>query len=311
MLKRSKRLIILSFIGALVFLLTRIPAQAEKENMWTGPWTFSVSHSTVDVFGAPEADAQPQFQVYKNMRFDPTETVIKDGYKWFKLGDKNFWVPAVEPDGIVNFEITPKQPEIVDLYGILDQPHRYAVKMVKYPGAKGRMETYEKVDGEYIMRHTYTLTYRREGPKTNYGDLKSPGGNVIRYLYRTTKSSMNGWDKNGEKFGVYKVSFPMPHDALPHLMAGRITPYQYNKIPTINWKGEGENRMLYPHPPSYMGADIVLHTKRWGSRGCINIENEAMSYFYHHDIVTENDKEIIPLVIYDEDVIAPPIGELF
>jgi len=173
------------------------------------------------------------------------------------------------------------------------------------------METYEKTDDGYRLRHIYPITYRKEGQKTRYGDLKSPGGNVVRYMYRTRRSGMNGWDKNGNPFGVYKISYPMPHDALPHLMAGRITEAQYNKIPAINWKGEGENRMLYPHPHSYMGADIVLHTARKGSRGCLNIENEQMSFFYHEDLVTENDKEIIPLVIYDEEVIAPPVGDLF
>ena len=54
----------------------------------------------------------------------------------------------------------------------------------------------------------------------------------------------------------------------------------------------------------------MLHTKNRGSRGCINIENDEMSFMYHSDLVTENDKEIIPLVIYDEGVDAPPIGVL-
>lgn len=35
-----------------------------------------------------------------------------------------------------------------------------------------------------------------------------------------------------------------------------------------------------------------------------------MSRLYHEDLVTENDQEIIPFVIYDEDVQAPPIGQL-
>ena len=118
---------------------------------------------------------------------------------------------------------------------------------------------------------------------------------------------MNGWDASGDPFGVYKTSFPMPHDGLPHLLKGNISTYQYNKLPAINQNSNGE---FLPHPGSYMGADIVLHTKRKGSRGCINIENEAMSYLYHKDLVTELDREIIPLVIYDEDVIAPPIGKL-
>lgn len=200
---------------------------------------------------------------------------------------------------------------IIDRYGILNMPHRYAVKFVKYPGAIGRMETYEKKGDEYIMRHTYTADYPKEGPKENPWDLKTVGGNVVRYLYRTTKSGMNGWNKESESFGVYKVSFPMPHDLEPLLEAKKITKAQYDKIPAINYKGIGENKMLYPHPKSAVGADIVLHTARKGSRGCIMIENEAMSRMYHEDLVTENDKELIPLIIYDEDVIAPPIGQLF
>ena len=307
-----KRLLVLSSICILTFLLTRINAEA-KNTTWTNNFVYTVAHQTVDVFEAPDINLRPQFKIYQNMSFKPAESIIQNGYKWLKLNEKSYWVPAVEPNGIVNFvaKPEPKNPQILDLYGIMDQPHRYVVKMVKYPGAQGRIETYKKMGKKYVMQHTYTATYRKEGPKTKYYDLKSPGGRVIRYLYRTTRSGMNGWDKNGKHFGVYKVSYPMPHDALPHLLAGRITIHQYNKIPTINYRGSEENRMLYPHPPSYMGANIVLHTKRKGSRGCINVENEAMSRFYHEDVVTENDKEIIPFVIYDEDVIAPPIGELF
>ena len=305
-----KKLAVLGLICVLTFLLTHIePAQA-KSGAWRTDQVFVVTNETIDVFNVPDINSEPQFKVYQNMSFKPTESIINNGYKWFKLGNKNYWTPAVEPNGIVNFSIKAKQPQILDLYGIMEQPHRYAVKMVKYPGAKGRIETYKKIDGKYVMQHTYTASYRREGPKSKYSDLKSPGGRVIRYLYRTTRSGMNGWDKSGRHFGVYKVSYPMPHDALPHLLAGRITIHQYNKIPAINYQGSDENRMLYPHPPSYMGANIVLHTKSKGSRGCINVENEAMSRMYHEDMVTENDKEIIPFVIYDEDIIAPPIGQL-
>ena len=88
---------------------------------------------------------------------------------------------------------------------------------------------------------------------------------------------------------------------------GTLTEYQYNKLPAINKNSNGQ---YYPHPPSNMGADIVLHTKRRGSRGCIMIPNEEMSHLYNHDLVTENDTEIIPLVIYDENATAPPVGQL-
>lgn len=200
---------------------------------------------------------------------------------------------------------------IVDRYGILKMPHQYAVKFVKYSGSIGRLETYKKISDEYVMQHTYTADYPKEGPKQSPWDMRTAGGNTIRYLYRTTRSGMNGWDKNREHFGVYKVSFPMPHDLEPLLKAGKISEAQYNKIPIINYQGSKGGKMLYPHPKSAVGADIVLHTAKRGSRGCIMVENEAMSRLYHEDLVTENDQEIIPFVIYDEDVVAPPIGELF
>ena len=50
--------------------------------------------------------------------------------------------------------------------------------------------------------------------------------------------------------------------------------------------------------------------ERYQTCRCIMVPNEAMSRLYHEDLVTENDQEIIPFIIYDEDVIAPPIGQL-
>jgi hypothetical protein len=304
-----KRLIALSIIAIGIFILTHTTAA----QTWGLDHTYRVASKTMLAFAVPDVNSGNKFTLYEGMQIDPNDVLVANGYKWFRIGKSGYWVPAVEPQGITHLtpNIDPSSAHIVDLYGIMDMPHRYAVKMVKYEGAQGRIETYEKVGNKYVMRHTYTLYYRKEGPKSVYYDLKSPGGPVIRYIYRTTRSRMNGWDKNRQHFGVYKVSYPMPHDALPHLLSGQISTEQYNKIPVINWQGEGENRMLYPHPSSYMGADIVLHTKRRGSRGCITIQNERMSYLYHHDLVTENDKELIPFVIYDENVIAPPIGQLF
>ncbi len=200
---------------------------------------------------------------------------------------------------------------IVDRYGILKMPHQYAVKFVKYHGSIGRLETYKKIGDEYVMQHTYTADYPKEGPKQSPWDMRTVGGNTIRYLYRTTRSGMNGWNKDREHFGVYKVSFPMPHDVEPLIEAGRLPESYVNKIPIINYRGSEGNQMLYPHPESAVGANIVLHTARKGSRGCIMVPNEAMSQLYHEDLVTENDQEIIPFVIYDEWVEAPPIGQLF
>jgi hypothetical protein len=304
-----KRLIALSIIAIGIFILTHTTAA----QTWGLDQTFTVASKTMLAFNVPDVNSDSKFTLYEGMQLKPTDALVVNGYKWFKIGEKGYWIPAVEPQGVVHLTPyeNPNQPKIVDLYGIMDMPHRYVAKWVKYHGAQGRIETYKKVGDEYVMQHTYTIYYRKDGPKAKYGDLKSPGGPVIRYLYRTTRSGMNGWDKTGQHFGVYKVSFPMPHDALPHLLAGRINTAQYNKIPAINWQGEDENRILAPHPTSYMGANIVLHTKRRGSRGCITIQNERMSFLYNEDLVTENDKEIIPFVIYDEDVIAPAIGELF
>ncbi len=292
--------------GVLAFMAFFAPL-ANAQGRWSLDQTFVVSSAQLTLYQEPRIDSKPGPSLYKGMTFVPSEGVNRDGINWFKVGDRSLWVPAQESGGIVNVAADDgiRESQIIDLYGILDQPHRYAVKLVKFPDAKGRLETYEKTDTGYTIRHTYDVTYRKEGQKDKYGDLKSPGGPVIRYLYRTTKSSMNGWS-NGQPFGVYKVSYPMPHDALPYLLNGKMTLAQYAKIPAVNRIGD----KLYPHPHSMLGADIVLHTKRWGSAGCLNIENEAMSSLYHEDLVTENDQEIIPFVIYDEDVVAPPIGQL-
>ncbi len=200
------------------------------------------------------------------------------------------------------------QEQIMDVYGILDQPHHYAVKLVKFEGAKGRLETYEKTEEGYRLKNVYAVTYSKEGRKSKYGDMKTVGGPYVRYMYRTIKSSMDGRDKDGNSFGVYKISYPMPHDALPYLMAGKMSKESFNQIPVIAKNSNGD---LIPHPQGILGADILIHTAKKGSRGCINVENEAMSALYWNDLASENDRELIPLVIYDEDMEAPPTGSLF
>lgn len=304
-----KKIIVLISICALVFILTHIAGSARAEGArWDIRRTYIVETKTLPVFKAPDISAGQQFVLYKGMAVVPLEAVDKNGYKWFKINSR-YWIPAMEPNGIVNLSLKenydPKK--ITDLYGILTIPHTYAVKLVKFSGATGRIETYKKIDGKYVLQNTYNASYREDGAKAKYGDLKTPGGSIIRYLYRTTRSSMTGWDRKGKSFGVYKVSYPMPHDALPYLISGKMSASQYNTIPAINYHGD----ILFPHPKSMLGADILIHTKAKGSLGCINIENEEMSYFYNQDITTENDKEIIPFVIYDEDAAAPPVGQLF
>jgi len=305
----TKNLAIRFLSGILAFMASFAPL-ANAQGRWGLGQTFVVSSAQLPVYQEPEMGSKPGPSLYKGMTFVPSEEVNRDGIDWFKVGTRSIWVPAMESGGITNVSAEDAEiasPKIIDLYGILDQPHRYAVKLVKFPEAKGRLETYEKTDSGYQLRKTYEVTYRKEGLKDKYGDLKSPGGPVIRYLYRTTSSAMNGRDNEGQSFGVYKVSYPMPHDALPYLLSGKMTLAQYANIPAINRIGG----KLYPHPHSMLGADILIHTARRGSLGCFNIENEAMSSLYHNDLVTENDQEIIPFVIYDEGVVAPPTGELF
>ena len=307
-----KKIIILTLICVIILLFPDNGIARSKTISWNQSDTFTVSSDSIPAYTDPAIGAKAKIHLYKGMSFSPSETIDKEGYLWFEIG-KKFWIQAIEPQGIVNLtagEAVSKN-KIIDMYGILDLPHRYVVKMVKLPGAEGTLETYEKDGDKYIFRHSYYITYRREGEKNIYGDLKTPGGNVVRYLYRTTNSGMNGRDKEGEKFGVYKMSYPMPHDALPYLLDGRMTIGQYNNIPSINYQGSGDNKRLYPHPHSMLGADILIHTKNYGSAGCVNLENEDMSYLYNEDLVTENDKEIIPLIIYDEDIVAPPLGQLF
>lgn len=287
----------------------------DTSTQWDVTGFFEVSAPTVKVFNSLTAE-KSTFILYKGMRIQSQDIVDKDDVKWIetKFGSKTYFIHAVETDGTTNVipvntlsisTVMEKTPVIKDYYGILDQPHRFAIKLVKEAGAKGRLETYEKTDQGYVFRKSYQVRYRKEGPKSIYGDLKSPGGPVIRYVYRTTNTSRGGVEA-GQSFGGYKVSYPMPHDALPDLQAGIMSPQQYNKIPAINEK----NGVFSPQPHSRLGADIVIHTDVWGSLGCIIMKNEDMADLYLKDLVTKNDKEIIPLVIYDENVVAPAEGQL-
>lgn len=292
-----------------LLVLPLSPKTLADLDRWSLENTYEVSSVTLAVYSEPNINSDVLLTLYNGMDIEPTESLIVDGYKWFKFGEGGYWIAALEPGGVTNVSLKENSGSVAieDSYGILEQPHRYAVKLVKYPGAVGRIETYKKVGDEYVMQHTYTTTYRKEGQKSRYNDLRTAGGNVVRYIYRTKRSLMTGWDSSGQHFGVYKVSYPMPHDGLPHLLSGNISVGQYNRLPAINQNSVG---MFIPHPISRMGANIVLHTKAKGSSGCINIENEAMSRLYHEDMATELDHELIPLVIYDEDVIAPKIGQL-
>lgn len=224
--------------------------------------TYEVSDDTLEVYSKPTTTARSLFVLYKGMDITPTETMFKDGYKWFKFGPQNYWIVAVQPSGYTNVHrLNLNRSHIEDQYGILEQPHNYAVKMVKFAGATARIETYMKVNGEYKLRNTYTGSYPNDGPKDEYGDYKTVGGNVVRYLYRTTRTGMGGKDSRGNEFGAFKVSFPMPHDGYERLMKGTLTTYQYAKLPAINKRSNGD---FFPHPGSNMGADIVLQTVSFG-----------------------------------------------
>lgn len=299
--------IALLLLGAMLLLPSAVYAQSWKEGKW-----FKIASQKVAVYTEPNPAKSPAFDLYQNMVVENQELIESEGVQWLtlKAGSRKYFVPAALPGGntsvVLDQSQSPTPYGIVDYYGILNQPHKYALKLVKYPGAKGRMEVYEKTEDGYAFISAYDVAYPKEGPKAKYGDLKTVGGPVVRYVYRTTRSAMNGRDSEGS-FGVYKVSFPMPHDALPYLMEGKMTLGQYNNIPAINKIGEE----FRPHPGSMLGADIVIHTARKGSRGCIMVPNEDMGKLYRDILVTENDKEIIPFIIYDEDRVAPPEGTLF
>lgn len=313
-----KKLILI--LGLALLLTAALTTPLKAANPWATETTFTISRNEVPVYTKPTDKSNRVFSIYRGTELNPLQTVVANGYKWFEveMGRRKYWVPAVEPQGIVNVlpgssRTTTINGHIIDAYGILEKEHRYAVKLVKFEdndpkwGAEGRLETYRKTESGYELQYTYPVKYPKDGPKNRYGDLKTVGGNVVRYLYRTTRSGMNGWNNNWEKFGVYKVSFPMPHDALPFLEQGQMSLGQYNNIRSLNQYSNGQ---YYPHPGSMLGADIVIHTARKGSLGCIILENESMSFMYHKDLVTENNTEIIPFIIYDEHVAAPPVGQL-
>ena len=262
---------------------------------------YQVMLNKTPVYYSPE-DEKPVSYLYG----ETDVHMLEDKEDWYQveINRRNYWIPKSDLNMSMKNE---SGKRIQDIYGILEQPHNYAIKLVKFEGAKGRLETYKKIDRYYIFQNSYEVTYPKEGPKDLYGDLKTVGGPFVRYVYRTTRSGMNGRNKDGEFFGVYKISYPMPHDALPYFIEGKMGMYGYNRIPILNYRGEE----LIPHPHSMMGADILIHTAAKGSLGCINVKNEEMATLYHEDLVTENNKEIIPLIIYDEDMEAPEVGQLF
>lgn len=283
---------------------------------WDKTGLFVVSAGTVKAYDSMVL-TKPKFTLYKGMQFQSQNIIDKDGVKFIqaKFGNKNYFIPAIQdggnanvtPVGIYNIaSISEETGAIKDYYGILDQPHTYAIKLVKEKGAKGRLETYEKTDEGYVFRKSYQVKYPKEGPKVIYGDLKTVGGPVVRYVYRTTNTSRGG-SSAGKSFGGYKISYPMPHDALPYLEKGTMTVQSYNNIPALNVK----NGVYTPHPQGKLGADLVIHTDVWGSLGCIIMKNDQMANLYLKDLVTVNDKEIIPLIVYDENVVAPSEGQLF
>ncbi len=294
-------------LGILTFLFTH---QTNAASLWGPQQVYSVNRYVLPVYSNPAIQKKPLFYIYKGMNIEPTDISFKNGYKWFKIGLSDYWVPALEPSGRANLLVNrnPNRYKMIDMYGILNLPHQYAVKLVKLKGAKGRLETYKKVGDKYLWKKSYEVKYPKEGPKNIYGDLKTVGGPVIRYLYRTTRSGMNGYNKNHKRFGVYKVSYPMPHDGLAYLVKNKMTISQYNNLPTINYQ---KNNELYPHPGSMLGADIVIHTAKKGTIGCIILENELMSDLYYRDLVTKNNTEIIPFIIYDEGMKASVEGKLF
>ncbi|MFH0821054.1 MAG: hypothetical protein V1908_04755 [Candidatus Peregrinibacteria bacterium] len=294
-----------AFVVAVIILSLGTPFARAEENEW-----IRITAKTTEVRSNPDLKSKSLFTLYEGMQvpFDEVKVTPEGFWYSFKIRKSTYWIQG-EINGEFQFKrVTEELPRIIDSYGILNQPHRFVAKLVKYSSAaEGRLETYEKIEGEYVLSNVYPVTYRREGKKTDYADLRTVGGPVIRYMYRTMQTGMKGRDQSEREFGAFKISYPMPHDALPHFLEGRMGFASYNMIPVINWL----NDLLIPHPHSLMGADILIHTARKGSRGCINVENEQMSMLYYDDLAAENDHEIIPLVIYDENVETPSIGEFF
>lgn len=292
-------------VSAIAFILLGNPARA----MADGPSEEKIEiKATLPAYASSE-DKEPAFWLYRGMEIKPQGADLRGKDLWikFEAGNRDYWIKGIDK-GQKNYQQSESEKKgIIDSYGILDMPHQYAVKLVKKPEAKGAIETYKKINGKYVFQYSYEAAYPKEGPKSVYGDLKTVGGPIIRYMYRTTRSGMNGRDREGSAFGVYKISYPMPHDALPYFLEGKMGTAGYNKIPAINEK----NGQYFPHPHSAMGADILIHTGAKGSLGCINVANEAMAFLYEKDLVSANDREIIPLIIYDEDNEAPSTGELF
>lgn len=270
--------------------------------------SYEVINSSINVYSSPNEDARILFKLYKDMDIFPSEFKQVDGEFWFRFEPGNNWVMGRDKDdNSLLQEVDLNENHIEDYYGILNEPHRFALKMVKYPGATARLETYEKVGNDYIFKDSYEASYPKEGSKDTFGDLKTVGGRGIRYIYRTRRTGMGGRNLDGETFGAYKIAFPMPHDGYEKYLKGELNSYQVAKLPAINKNHRGE---FYPHPHSNLGADIVLHTASKGSRGCVIVENEMMSHIYQNDLTSKHDTELIPFVIYDEDVIAPPLGQL-
>ncbi len=305
-----KNIFTLLVAAALILPQTALQSSAAS---WRDFTRFEVASNELPVYGTPSKDSRPKFNLYKGMEIESVVADIVDGEKWLKIDSSRgqHWIPASEKGGIYNVSaVAEAKSGIVDYYDILEQPHNYAVKLVKYADKpEGRIETFKRIDGDYVHHKTYNVTYPKVGPKDRYGDLKTVGGPVVRYLYRTKRSSMNGY-LNGERFGVYKVSYPMPHDALPWVLEGRMSLAEYNRIPTINYRGPENDKQLYPHPQGRLGADILIHTEKHGSLGCILVDHAEMYDLFFEDLVSESNKEIIPFIIYDEDMVPTPEGQL-
>ena len=125
----AKRVIAYLLASVLTLLVTFVP-WASAQGRWALGQNFVVTASKIPIYADPGSQKTISSYLYSGMTVEPTDWVTKEGVDWFKVGDRSLWVPASEPNGIINVAADENIPgaKIIDLYGILDQPHRYAVK---------------------------------------------------------------------------------------------------------------------------------------------------------------------------------------
>src|SRR3989338_2700747 len=115
-------------------------------------WADSGEEKLIEILTAmpayedPKSTSNAALELFEGMHLKVIESAIKEGDIWFKFkaGKKDYWLKSAERGKNKIGVITEPSKTIVDSYGILNLPHRYAVKLVKFPGATGQLETYKR-----------------------------------------------------------------------------------------------------------------------------------------------------------------------